>query len=88
MTNKTIRPFMAPDFNERWNKHGGAPCVLCGREVNQSEKTKYVAVVEGGATFALASIPDPEDGAYMGVWPIGPECYRKNSTEFAPFMEG
>jgi hypothetical protein len=49
-------------------------CVVCGRKAG-----RYIAlVVDGGARFGDPETEDdPDDGGYMGWWPVGSTCKKK-----------
>lgn len=76
-----IRPFSGPRYHENKDAcpEDKAPCVLCGKPVKLELGTTWVHVIDGGARFRPADMPDSaiDLSGDMGVWPLGSECKRK-----------
>jgi len=70
----------------KYVESAGLPCVLCGREVNES-KAKWVFVCDGGSHITDDPASEQDDAGFMGAYPIGPYCHRKNRKVLAPFVE-
>lgn len=62
-------------YSEHFQDHGGgeSPCLICGKKVNK-KTAKWVVLEEGGGRIVDPSV-EPNHGAF----PIGPDCWRKNS---------
>jgi len=77
------------DLESRSYKHidtAGYPCLLCGREVNEA-KAKWVFLCDGGSHITDDPESEEGDAGFMGAYPIGPCCHRKNRKVLAPFVE-
>lgn len=60
------------------------PCVVCGRPVKAP--TFMVECVNGGLDeCVLPGTADTTDAAYMGAFPVGPDCLRRH-PELRPFV--
>lgn len=55
-------------------------CVHCGRKMGKDEsKWKWITLVRGGFLHDQASgDPDFNDSGYMGSFPIGQDCARRD----------
>lgn len=50
------------------------PCAICGRSVPMPPRY-WGVVINGGNAWGDES--SPHDGGYMGLQPVGSDCYRK-----------
>jgi hypothetical protein len=51
------------------------PCLVCGKAVNHAT-AKWVKLDEGLSLIVDPETPEPNGGHF----PVGPECWRKNSV--------
>lgn len=67
----------SPDRAERRRRHGGEPCVVCGREVKNP--SLFLECIGGGESeCVLPGTADVADPGYMGLLPIGQCCLRRH----------
>lgn len=76
-----IRPFGGPRYRENAeNCRDTTPCGICGKGIQDVSKARMAVVVKGGTAWGDEN-SDPNDGGFMGYWPIGPDCHRKYAVE-------
>lgn len=54
------------------------PCVICGKDT--PNPVAMIQVIDGGALIGPPE-PQEDDPGYMGYFPIGSTCWRKNAKQ-------
>ena len=67
-----VKPFSSPGFRAHYTGDAGECCAVCGRFVVRP--ARWVRVVDGGERFARRGEGQPDEGADLGVWVVGPDC--------------
>jgi hypothetical protein len=75
----TIPPFTGPTHDAQAEKGWDNPCAICGKNVKEEGKEilYFGHVIEGGDAWGTGIEGEGSDGGDMGLFPIGPDCYRK-----------
>ncbi|HEY5003439.1 MAG TPA: hypothetical protein VII61_09825 [Ktedonobacteraceae bacterium] len=79
-----------PRYTENMERHGmrnSLPCVICGKEVT-AKNHKEVIMWSGMYLVTAQEVEEKggiEHGAYMGNYPIGPDCLRQH-PEIKPYV--
>jgi hypothetical protein len=72
--------------NERRYEGGHGRCLICEAPISNPKNAKEVHLCDGG--IAITELDAPYDGpGDMGIFLIGPECYRKHKEVLAPYVE-
>ncbi len=76
-----IEPCSHPDYH--WNEShcgdGREPCCICGKPVNV--KTCKWVMIGGPCNVTFLTPDEAKTDLNAGVFPIGPDCYRRNKKD-------
>jgi hypothetical protein len=65
-------------------RHGYAPCMLCGKAVDDNNVRAFDVMVTGGGYVATTE-EEPNDPGWMGCQVIGADCAAKR-PELKPYL--
>lgn len=72
----TVAAFSRGDFAVT----GQNPCAICARDIKDKKRAIAVEIVDGGRWLKVGEKADENDGGYMGVHYVGPDCHRRYAT--------
>jgi hypothetical protein len=84
------RPFT---WHPRYLKNGETGCPLCGKNLKDNEKRRFIHIGHGGDRILRADLPVTESGAAilstgpdtgdMGWFEVGSSCAKKLGAEYS-----